>query len=69
MTIAHQALSLVEKVESVQVRFKLRLRHQRSMSLEESLSITTGRCNLAIATHARKMHKKYQYDCQLEYFS
>ena len=27
------------------------------MSLEESLSITTGRCDLAIATHARKMHK------------
>ena len=28
------------------------------LSLEESLSITTGRCDLAIATHARKMHKK-----------
>jgi hypothetical protein len=27
-------------------------------ALEESLSITTGRCDLAIATHARKMHKK-----------
>ena len=27
------------------------------LTLEESLSITTGRCNLAIATHARKMHK------------
>ena len=27
-------------------------------TLEESLSITTGRCDLAIATHARKMHKK-----------
>jgi hypothetical protein len=27
-------------------------------SLEESLSITTSRCDLAIATHARKMHKK-----------
>jgi hypothetical protein len=27
------------------------------VSLEESLSITTGRCDLAIATHARKMHK------------
>ena len=26
-------------------------------SLEESLSITTGRGDLAIATHARKMHK------------
>ena len=28
------------------------------LALEESLSITTGRCDLAIATHARKMHKK-----------
>jgi hypothetical protein len=27
-------------------------------ALEESLSITTGRCDLAIATHPRKMHKK-----------
>jgi hypothetical protein len=26
-------------------------------SLEESLSITTGRCDLAIVTHDRKMHK------------
>ena len=26
------------------------------LSLEEILSITTGRCDLAIATHARKMH-------------
>jgi hypothetical protein len=26
-------------------------------TLEESLSITTGRCDLAIATRARKMHK------------
>jgi hypothetical protein len=26
-------------------------------ALEESLSITTGCCDLAIATHARKMHK------------
>jgi hypothetical protein len=33
------------------------------------LSITTGRCDLAIATHARKCIKNYQYDCQLEYFS
>ena len=30
--------------------------------LEESLSITTGRCDLAIATHARKMHKKIPFD-------
>ena len=28
------------------------------LTLEESLSITNGRCDLAIATHARKMHKK-----------
>ena len=27
------------------------------VSLEESLFITTGRCDLAIVTHARKMHK------------
>jgi hypothetical protein len=27
------------------------------VALEESLSITTGRCDLAIVTHARKMHK------------
>ena len=27
-------------------------------SLEESLSITTGRCDLTVATHARKKHKK-----------
>jgi hypothetical protein len=27
------------------------------LSLEERLSITTGRCDLPIATHARKMHK------------
>jgi hypothetical protein len=26
-------------------------------SLEESLSITTSRCDLAIVIHARKMHK------------
>ena len=28
------------------------------MALEESLSIPTGRSDLAIATHARKMHKE-----------
>ena len=28
-----------------------------SNTLEESLSITTGHCDLAIVTHARKMHK------------
>ena len=28
------------------------------ITLEESLSITTGRYDLAIATHTRKMHKK-----------
>ena len=28
------------------------------ISLEESLSITTLCCDLAIATHARKMHKQ-----------
>ena len=39
-------------------------------ALEESLFITTGRSDLAIATHARKKCiEKYQYDRQLEYFS
>ena len=28
------------------------------LSLEESLSITIGRCDLAIVTHARKMPKQ-----------
>ena len=28
------------------------------VTLEESLSITTVRCDLATATHARKMHKQ-----------
>ena len=28
------------------------------ITLEESLSIATLRCDLAIATHARKMYKK-----------
>jgi hypothetical protein len=51
------------------VRIKLVYNNFLSLALEECLSITTGRCDLAIATHARKMHKKYQYDCQLEYFS
>ena len=35
-------------------------------SLEESLSITTGRCDLAIATHARKLHKKLYAVVHLE---
>ena len=50
----------------VSASFKM-LKHPQS--LEENLSITTGHCDLAIATRARKMHKKYQYDCQLKYFS
>ena len=33
------------------------------IALEESLSITTARCDLAIATHARKMHKKNLCGC------
>ena len=28
----------------------------QTLTLKESLSITTGHCDLAIATHARKMH-------------
>ena len=31
--------------------------HIQVWSIEESLSITTFRCDLAIATHTRKMHK------------
>ena len=31
--------------------------HTNRTTLEESLSITILRCDLAIATHARKMHK------------
>jgi hypothetical protein len=34
------------------------LSYVKENTLEESLSITTGRCDLAIATRARKMHKK-----------
>jgi hypothetical protein len=33
--------------------------HIMLFALEESLSITTGRCDLAIATRARKMHKNF----------
>jgi hypothetical protein len=36
---------------------KIYTKGQDINALEESLSITTGRCDLAIATHARKMHK------------
>jgi hypothetical protein len=35
-----------------------KLKATKDITLEESLSITTGRCDLDIATHARKMHKK-----------
>ena len=33
-------------------------RYYMISTLEESLSITTLHCDLAIATHAKKMHKK-----------
>jgi hypothetical protein len=33
------------------------MKNMNIVALEESLSITTGRCDLAIVTHARKMHK------------
>ena len=39
MTITLQALSIVEKVEPVQVRFTLRLRDQRSMWMEDGCKI------------------------------
>jgi hypothetical protein len=62
-TEAHKtALMCVDAVESkyqslnkCKLLFKLVVHQQQP--LEESLSITTGRCDLAIATHARKMHK------------
>jgi hypothetical protein len=56
--------SMVNKVEDLCIHSPPTL-----MSPEESLSITTGRCDLAVATHARKMQFFFQYDCQLEYFS
>ena len=39
MTIALQALSLVEKVEAVQVRFTLHLRDQRSMRMQDGCKV------------------------------
>ena len=39
MTITLQALSLVEKVEPVQVRFPLRLRDQRSMCMQDGCKV------------------------------
>jgi hypothetical protein len=39
MTITLEALSLVEKVEPVQVRFTLRLRDQRSMQMHDGCKV------------------------------
>jgi hypothetical protein len=39
MTITHQAPSLVEKAETVQVRFTLRLRDQRSMWMQDGCKV------------------------------
>ena len=39
MTIALQALSLVEKAEPVQVRFTLRLRDQQSMWMQDGCKV------------------------------
>ena len=39
MTITLQALSLVEKVEPVQVHFTLRLRDQRSMRMQDGCKV------------------------------
>ena len=39
MTITFQALSLVEKVEPVQVRFTLRLRDQRSKWIQDGCKV------------------------------
>ena len=44
---AHQAQFQIDNVSQLGIL----------LPLEESLSITTLRCDLAIATHARKMHK------------
>jgi hypothetical protein len=43
--------------------------HTRRKLVHYNRPLRLGRCDLAIATHPRKMHKKYQYDFQLEYFS
>ena len=39
MTIALQALSLVERVEPIQVRFTLRLRDQHSKSMQDGCEV------------------------------
>ena len=50
-------------VETKLVSFAYEQFYNELLSLEESLSITTGRCNLAIGTHARKMHEKNLCGC------
>jgi hypothetical protein len=53
-----QLIKLADIVQPLRhVPYSLRSKLNRHRSLEESLSITTGRCDLAIAIHARKMHK------------
>ena len=42
----------------MKIKKKKRKKKKTLRPLEESLSITIIRCDLAIATHARKMHKK-----------
>ena len=44
MTITLQALSLVEKVEPVQVRFTLHLRNQRSMWMQDGCKVYMASC-------------------------
>ena len=61
VTIAFQALSLVEKAEPVQVRFTLRLRDQQSMQMQygckdymNSYMASTGPCFMVIWTIWKK---------------
>ena len=44
MTITHQALSLVEKAEPVQVRFTLHLRDQQSMWMQDGCKVYMDSC-------------------------
>ena len=38
------------------------------LSLKENLSIATIYCNLAIATHGKKIHKKIHFSWQLKFW-
>ena len=60
MTITLQALSLVEKVDPVQVRFTLRLRDQRNMSMQGGCKVyvdfymaSNGSCVMVACTFSK----------------